>query len=100
MLLLQIAPRGLWPLLAVPPSSRRVDTSKAATGDLGRRPRPSPGSPLLKVDRIAKTFGGLRAVNEVSFEVRSGEIVGLIGPNGAGKSTTFNLICGPSADER
>lgn len=94
VLLLQIAPKGLWPPLAGAPSSRRVDTSKAAPRALGRRERPSPGSPLLKVDRIAKTFGGLRAVNDVSFEVRSGEIVGLIGPNGAGKSTTFNLICG------
>jgi branched-chain amino acid transport system permease protein len=50
--------------------------------------------PLLVVDRISKTFGGLVAVNEVSFTVKAGEIVGLIGPNGAGKSTTFNLVSG------
>ncbi len=48
--------------------------------------------PILAVERISKQFGGLRAVNEVSFEVRQGEILGLIGPNGAGKTTTFNLI--------
>ncbi|MCX7821858.1 MAG: ABC transporter ATP-binding protein [Syntrophobacterales bacterium] len=49
---------------------------------------------LLAVQRITKTFGGLVAVNNVSFEVESGSIVGLIGPNGAGKTTVFNIITG------
>ncbi|MFQ5897412.1 MAG: ABC transporter ATP-binding protein [Candidatus Methylomirabilia bacterium] len=47
---------------------------------------------MLVLDRVAKHFGGLRAVDQVSFEVNAGEIVGLIGPNGSGKSTTLNLI--------
>lgn len=50
--------------------------------------------PVLRVENLARRFGGLLAVNDVSFEVRSNEILGLIGPNGAGKSTCFNVIAG------
>jgi branched-chain amino acid transport system ATP-binding protein len=50
--------------------------------------------PLLKVQNLGMTFGGLRANWEVSFEVADGEMVGLIGPNGAGKSTLFNCVAG------
>lgn len=49
---------------------------------------------MLTVERLTKRFGGFTAVNEVSFELRRGEILGLIGPNGSGKSTTFNVIAG------
>jgi len=49
---------------------------------------------LLQIDHALKKFGGVIAVNDVSFNVRAREIVALIGPNGAGKSTTFNLITG------
>ena len=49
---------------------------------------------MLVLDQVAKNFGGIRAVNGLSFEVKSGEIMGLIGPNGSGKSTTLNLITG------
>lgn len=49
---------------------------------------------ILKVDKIRKEFGGLVAVNDVSFEVERGKIFGIIGPNGAGKTTMFNLITG------
>ena len=49
---------------------------------------------LLRVDGLAKHFQGLRAVDDVSFDVGRGELVGLIGPNGAGKSTLFNCIAG------
>jgi branched-chain amino acid transport system ATP-binding protein len=49
-------------------------------------------APLLRVDRLTKRFGGLVAVDRISFEVRRDEIVGLIGPNGAGKTTLLRLI--------
>ena len=48
----------------------------------------------LSVRGLRKMFGGLVAVDDVSFEVQKGEFVGLIGPNGCGKSTTFNCISG------
>jgi branched-chain amino acid transport system ATP-binding protein len=51
-------------------------------------------APLLTVDKATKSFGGLTAVDGVSFDVQQDEIVGVIGPNGAGKSTLFNLISG------
>ena len=58
--------------------------------------------PLLKAQRLAKAFGDIRAVDDVSFEVREGEIYGLLGPNGAGKTTTISMISGllrPDAGE-
>lgn len=50
--------------------------------------------PILRVESVTKTFGGLHAVQDVSFEMAKGSIVGLIGPNGAGKTTLFNVISG------
>jgi branched-chain amino acid transport system ATP-binding protein len=55
---------------------------------------------VLEVERLSKAFGGVRAVNDVSFALPAGELLALIGPNGAGKSTCFNLINGQlPADE-
>jgi branched-chain amino acid transport system ATP-binding protein len=52
------------------------------------------GRPLLEVEHVTMRFGGLTAVNDLSFEARKGEITALIGPNGAGKTTVFNCITG------
>jgi branched-chain amino acid transport system ATP-binding protein len=58
--------------------------------------RPTALSPkaLLSLENVSLQFGGLKALNDVSFEVREGEILGLIGPNGAGKTTCFNVMTG------
>ncbi len=55
--------------------------------------------PLLEVDRVSKSFGGVAANVEISFDVREGEILGLIGPNGAGKTSLFNSISGEVAPD-
>jgi ABC-2 type transport system ATP-binding protein len=52
------------------------------------------GSPVLAIRHLSKTYGDTRAVNDVSFDVRAGEILGLVGPNGSGKTTTLRTIAG------
>lgn len=101
VLVLQFAREGVWPILESVWRSLtgtgavlRQREAPAAAPILPQRPRPEAGSLVLQVDEIRKEFGGLVAVNDISFTLRAGEIMGLIGPNGAGKSTTFNLITG------
>lgn len=99
IIILQYARDGLWPYLAAPFRARGAGARKnvappAEAPALAQRARPETGATVLDVQGIRKEFGGLVAVNDISFKVRAGEIVGLIGPNGAGKSTTFNLITG------
>ena len=93
--ILQIAPDGLWPLMARLRPAPLPDLAKL---DPPPAPEAQPGTAepveMLRVTALGRKFGGLSAVDNVAFQVRSGEIVGLIGPNGAGKSTTFNMISG------
>ncbi len=94
ILVLQYARDGIWAFIEarLPRVQRRVDWLDAKP--LAERAKPQHGEVVLEVDAARKEFGGLVAVNDVSFSVRAGEILGLIGPNGAGKSTTFNLVTG------
>ncbi len=93
VLILQYARDGLMPYLQrFVPMTKRV--LPAAADRLQHRVMPANNAPVLEVNAARKTFGGLVAVNDVTFSVNAREVVGLIGPNGAGKSTCFNLISG------
>ncbi|MGO4393021.1 ATP-binding cassette domain-containing protein [Variovorax sp. M-6] len=94
VLVLHYARDGVWAFVeARLPRLRRRNDWSAAPG-LAERIKPPRGETVLEVKDAVKRFGGLVAVNGVSFQARAGEILGLIGPNGAGKSTTFNLVTG------
>src|SRR5438128_3428265 len=93
VLLLQRAREGVWPWLERLLPKRASPPVPDAPALPARRKTAGQGA-LLEVDAACKRFGGLVAVNELTFDIRPGEILGLIGPNGAGKSTMFNLICG------
>ena len=105
-LMMLVRPEGLWPMrvrTAVPPDLTDEDTRAApvrstpppelVTGMLAE-PRSTAGDGFLVIDGVSKSFGGLRAVNGVSFSVVRGQLFAVIGPNGAGKTTVFNLITG------
>ncbi len=96
VVLMLVRPQGLWPVgrtrrgaFTAPPAGVEEAAEDAA------RAAPSEDSEvLLKVAGLKHRFGGVKAVDDVSFEIRTGEIVSIIGPNGAGKTTVFNCITG------
>ena len=85
---------GLWPFIRrIFPQARSV-TAPNQAAELPAREKPTVGTTILEVKNARKQFGGLIALKDLSFIVKTGEIMGLIGPNGAGKSTMFNLVTG------
>ena len=103
MLVILLAPEGVyWKTrdilvrrrIAKGAHSPAVAQPLAATPAGAKATVPERGGAILKVAGLSKSFGGLKAVQNVNFEVMRGEIVGIIGPNGAGKTTLFNLLNG------
>lgn len=90
---------GLWGFLEVlrvaPKPAAEFSAKSSAVSERVVSPRePSELAPILRIEAVNKSFGGLKAVNKVSFDVREGDIVGLIGPNGSGKTTLLNILSG------
>jgi ABC-type branched-subunit amino acid transport system ATPase component/branched-subunit amino acid ABC-type transport system permease component len=96
VIILQAAREGLWPHVAslIPGLGPQPPRLNPKARVLPHQERGTEAGPVLTVRNLRKSFGGLTAVDGLSFDIRPGEIIGLIGPNGAGKSTAFNLICG------
>jgi len=101
MIVVLLAPEGILPWIQARRARRRGAATEealaldAATFVRASGAAPDSGAPiLLAVNDVSVRFGGLRALQKVSFEVRKGEILGIIGPNGAGKTTLFNALNG------
>jgi ABC-type branched-subunit amino acid transport system ATPase component/ABC-type branched-subunit amino acid transport system permease subunit len=95
--------RRRWPALFKPATHAMITASPAPAATVAASsPAPSADDIILSVRGLSKSFGGLKAVQDVSFQVHKGAILGIIGPNGAGKTTAFNLLNGfmkPDAGE-
>ncbi len=104
IIIILVAPEGLmWKVRDImqarrearePRSEVTVADLSANPGPLQERPNALSGRTVLEVRNLSKSFGGLKAVQDISFTVPQGAVIGIIGPNGAGKTTLFNLLNG------
>jgi len=104
IIIILVAPEGLmWKVRDVMQARReaREPRAEVTVADLAANPGPLPERPnamsgraMLEVRNLSKSFGGLKAVQDISFTVPQGAVIGIIGPNGAGKTTLFNLLNG------
>src|SRR5438552_2378420 len=76
------------------PEGSQVPPASSGLPDAGPRPREGARAPAIAVEHLRRVYGEFTAVDDLSFEVSAGEIVGLIGPNGAGKTTTLRALAG------
>ncbi|MFT3866429.1 MAG: ATP-binding cassette domain-containing protein [Solirubrobacterales bacterium] len=102
ILVIRFAPGGVWgslkALVARFLPARDSGSIEVDAAEVPARPAPRRSTaPLVEVAGLAKAFGGVQAVDDVSFELRSGEVLGVVGPNGAGKSTTIGMLSGATA---
>jgi len=91
LLVILFLPGGIAGLI---PRRRPPAEPDGSVPGLPRREMPAVGSELVRLDGIAKSYGGVRAVRPVDLTIRAGDVFGLIGPNGAGKTTLVNMISG------
>ncbi len=94
IVIMLLAPEGLFWAVRDRLRPRPLPPPRAPARPTASPPASSTRGPLLEVRGLSRSFGGLRAVAEVSFTVAQGEILGIIGPNGAGKTTLFNVLNG------
>jgi branched-chain amino acid transport system permease protein len=95
LLLLHFAPSGI---VALMPKSLQLHSrlTELTAAELPSAAKPCRDTEVLRAEKISKYFGGLRALHEISLNIRAAEVVALVGPNGAGKSTLFDLLSGLS----
>ena len=100
VVLMLARPQGIWPARRSRQGSFTAPPAPAAEPPGPARERPEPGSVLLSVSGLGHSFGGVTAVDDVSFDLHAGEILSIIGPNGAGKTTVFNCLTGLVSPQR